>query len=98
MAIEEMMGKKPMAEAQNANQMSGGYCIEIRVSPDGTIQVGREDAAEENSEAEDTNYQPAKSFGDAVRMAMEIYENNGEVSSGDAQSQFDEGYGPMDNA
>lgn len=96
MAMQEKIGA--MQNAQNASPMSGGYCIEIRVSPDGKIQVGREEAAEENAEAEDTSYRPAKSFGDAVRMAMEIYENNGDMAAGDAQAQFDEGYGPMDNA
>ncbi len=73
-----------------------GYVIEITVSPDGTFEVDseplEEEAQEEAGEApgSEMSASPIKSFGEALKRALEIYQNNGD--DGDSDEQFDAGF------
>lgn len=80
-----------------APDMSGGYCIELRVSADGKISVGVEPlAAEEGEEgggASEEDYQQVPTIGDAVRLVREIYNHAGSLQSDAAgEDQMAAGY------
>lgn len=96
----------PMQDAtmqQGADQdmdMSGGYCIEIRVMPGDKVSVGVEPIADEMKEEGATpggeeDYQPAPSFMAALKIANDIYKHAGQIN--DAASGGNEdmsaGYG-----
>ncbi len=77
--------------AAAAPTTGGGFVIEIYVMPDGTMSVMSKPLAEEiEAEGEEAGKgQPAKSFGEALKLALQLYQAGG--STGD--DEFAEGYG-----
>ena len=79
------------AEAEPTNQ---GYTIEISVLPDGTFSVSSEsietEAVEETGEPGSEVGQQAKSFGEALKIALDIYKADGNL--GNAQADFMAGF------
>lgn len=84
----------PASEAQADAAAGGeqGFCIEISCLPDGTFQVSSEpleqEAAEETGAAGSETGQTAKSFGEALKLALQLYQSNGE----DPNESFEAGY------
>ena len=73
-------------------EKSGGFTICIKVAPDGSIKVGTEPYAEEGGEDE-SGLAPAKNIKEAMSVALDIYNNGGQVvdaTAGDAD--FDSGF------
>lgn len=81
-----------------APDMSGGYCIEIRVDGQGKLSVGVEPLAAEASEegaegGQDESYQSVNTIGDAVRLVREIYNHAGSLQADTAgEDQMAAGY------
>jgi hypothetical protein len=79
--------------------MSQGYCIELRVKADGTMTIGVEPLAEEQSEesgesGEDDDTQPVSSLGDAIRVIKDIVAHAGDISDMQgSQDAMSSGYG-----
>jgi hypothetical protein len=80
--------------------MSNGYTIELTVKPDGSMTIGVEPIAEEQSEesgeaggdAEDT--QSVSSLGDAIRVIKDIVAHAGDISDMQgSQDAMSSGYG-----
>ena len=87
------------ADEGAAPDMSGGYCVEIRVDAQGKISVGVEplaaEAQEEGAEGggDDEGYQSVNTIGDAVRLVREIYNHAGSLQADSAgEDQMAEGY------
>lgn len=73
---------------------SGGYCIEIMVSADGSVSVGVEPKSAEDEEGDDENYQPVDSFAAAIKLAKEIYAHAGNMQDmGAGMDDMSAGYG-----
>lgn len=71
-----------------------GFTICISCLPDGTFNVSTEpledEANEDNADGDEADKgKPAKSFGEALKMALEAYKNDGQ----DADAQLESGYG-----
>lgn len=85
-----MMTDGPMGapQPQEPEQSAGGFVIEIAVSPDRTITVGKQGAAEDGAEAQ---ARPVSSIKEALAMALSIYKSNGQINSQgqDEQVGFD---------
>lgn len=77
--------------AAAAPTTGGGFVIEIYVMPDGTMSVMSKPLAEEiEAEGEEAGKgQVVKSFGEALKVALGLYQAGG--STGD--DEFSEGYG-----
>lgn len=69
----------------------GGYCIEIAVKPDGTFTVSREDAKQEAAEmpGQEPAGQSANNIGDALKLALDIFQKEGGQAGED---DFDAGF------
>lgn len=80
-----------------AADTSGGFCIEIKVSSSGEIKVGVESLADEQSEEGGESadeYQTVGSFGEALRLAKEIFTHAGSMAdAGASQDEMSAGYG-----
>lgn len=87
------------------DDMSKGYCIEIKVKADGTISVGVESLPEEDAEEsagsagdadpEEANdgAQEVSSIREAIKIVMDIYQHSGEIADAGAdQAQMSSGY------
>lgn len=83
-----------------SDDMSNGFCIEIRCTPDGKFAVGVEPLAEEakeeageGGEGEDGDYQPVASIGEVLKLVREIVAHAGElVDTGAAADEMNAGY------
>jgi hypothetical protein len=79
--------------------MSNGYTIELCVKPDGSMTIGVEPIAEEQSEESgesggDGDTQPVSSLGDAIRVIKDIVAHAGDISDMQgSQDAMSSGYG-----
>lgn len=83
-----------------STDMSGGYCIEIRVDSQGKMSVGVEPLAEEDKEeggegeGDGEDYQPVASVGEACKLVREIVAHAGQMADTGADSDaMAAGYG-----
>jgi len=77
-----------------ADQAQGaGYTVCIQVGADGSMKVGVEPPEDPAEAPEDGAYKPAPSAKDALMMAMDIIKNNGKMPEGDADADFNAGFG-----
>jgi hypothetical protein len=79
-----------------APDMSNGYTIEIRVTPDGKFAVGVEPMAAEDAEAAGNadEFQPVGSLGEVVKLVRDIVTNAGQMAdTGADMDQMAAGYG-----
>jgi hypothetical protein len=79
--------------------MSQGYCIELKVKADGSMTIGVEPLAEEQSEesgedGSEDDSQPVSSLGDAIRVIKDIVAHAGDISDMQgSQDAMSSGYG-----
>lgn len=73
---------------------TGSYCIEIKVSADGSIKVGVEPQEEEMQEEESgEQYQDVPDIKAALQLAMEIFSGAGQMGeSSSDQGQMNAAY------
>jgi len=79
-------------DAAAAAPAAQGFTIEISCLPDGTFSVSseplEEEAQEEQGEAGSESGQPAKSIGEALKIALQLYQAGGTTGEDD----FAKGY------
>ena len=96
MALDPMAQDPAMDEAEPAAEPStGGFCIEIKVSADGSIKVGVEPEAEETEEDAQggEDYQDVPDIKAALKLAMQIFSGAGQMgASSSDQGQMDAAY------
>lgn len=80
---------------EEATTESAGYCIEIHVSPSGSIRVSVEPEQEEAAEGEaQPEGQEVKGIKGAIEVVMDIYANGGQVSNAmEGEDDFNAGFG-----
>ncbi len=89
------------AGATDSGAGDGSYEICIKVTADGQLSVGVESAdaeAQEGGADDDSGYAPAKNIKDALTKALEIFKNNGQMSTTDPDADFQAGFGSQSGA
>ena len=78
--------------AETPGENKQGFVIEISCLPDGSFEVSssplEEEAQEEGGDPGSEAGKPAKSFGEALKIALQLYQNDGE----DEDAQMAAGY------
>jgi len=88
--MDQNMQGQMVAEDQGDQGNQDGYCIELRVLPNGTIAVSSEPIQAEEGETEQMDGKIAKSIQEALKMALEIYSNDGDTGG---EEDFNAGFG-----
>lgn len=85
----------PADQATDATTEAPGYCIEIHVSPSGSIRVSVEPEQEEAAEGEpQPEGQEVKGIKGAIEVVLDIYKNGGQVSDAmEGEDDFNQGFG-----
>lgn len=90
--MDDMSNQAAPADTEDTGtDMSGGYVIEIRCTPDGKFAVGVEPLAEESQEegagaagegedGESADHQSVGSLGEALKLVREIVAHAGEMT------------------
>lgn len=93
------MGDPAAQPPEQTDEMANGYCIELRVKPDGSITVSSEPLAQEMAEepgAEEGGGEgtPAENIKEALTIALQIYKNKGKpmADAGMGDEDFTAGY------
>lgn len=76
---QQAVAAPEMAPEAAAPDMSAGYVIEIRCTPDGLHKVGVEPMTPEMAEADDSQFQEVANIGEAMKLVREIAAHAGNM-------------------